>query len=87
VSAEHYNDGFPSEMSGHDCRNNFAEVGGDEYIGEAVDERRERTIVARRRSEFFGADLIGTPLYRNRANLREVGFGYGVRRGRKRLLL
>jgi hypothetical protein len=80
VSAEHHHHCALFSRGGCDGVDHRAEIAGDQNIGQRFQESSEAPILARRRSEFGGGNLVGTALDRNGADFRQIDFrGRGSR--------
>jgi hypothetical protein len=74
VTAEHDDNTATEPVRIHDRVDYALEISRYENIGERPQEGAEAVILAGRRSEFLGADLVWAALDRNGANLGEVRF-------------
>jgi hypothetical protein len=83
VTAEH--DDYPTllAMRLYYRGDDRSEISRNQNIGKRPQKCGERTVVARRRREFLGANLVGTALYRNGSDLRQVRFGKIIARRRR----
>jgi hypothetical protein len=74
VTAKHNDNAAAKPVCIHNRFDNTLEISRYENIGERPQEGAEAVILAGRRSEFLGADLVWAALDRNGANLGEVRF-------------
>jgi hypothetical protein len=68
MSAEHHDDGALALGSCRDGANHGAKITRDKYIRERFQERREAAVLAGRRCELGGRNLVGPPFDGNRAD-------------------
>jgi hypothetical protein len=74
VPAEHHDDAARISLCRGDCGYDAEKIAGDENVGQRLQKRGEAPVLAGRRCELFGVNLVGPPLDRNRANFGEIGF-------------
>jgi hypothetical protein len=94
VPAEHHDYTAGISLCRRDCGYDAEKIAGDENVGQGLEKRSEAPVLAWRRCELFGLDLVRTTLDRNRANSGEIGFrdwsrgrGIGSSTPRRRLFV
>jgi hypothetical protein len=74
VPAEHHDYTAGISLCGRDRSHDAEKIAGDENVGQGLEKRGEAPVLAGRRCELFGLDLVGATLDRDCANSGEVGF-------------
>jgi len=82
VTAEHHDYAALLTMSLYHRGDDRSEISRNQNIGQRPQKCGERKVVAGRRREFLGANLVGAALYRNCSDLRQVRLGEIVARRR-----
>lgn len=76
VPAEHHDDTTGISLCRRDRGHDAEKVAGNENVRQRLEKRGEASVLAGRRCELLGVDLVGTTLDRNCANSGEIGFRY-----------
>jgi hypothetical protein len=74
VPAEHHDYTAGISLCRRDRGHDAEKIAGDENVGQRLQKRGKAPVLAGRRCELFGVNLVGPPLDRNRANFGEIGF-------------
>jgi hypothetical protein len=74
VAAKHHDYTAGISLCRRDRGHDAEKIAGDENVGQGLEKRGEAPVLARRRRELFGVDLVRAPLDGNGANFREIGF-------------
>jgi hypothetical protein len=74
VPAEHHDDPASVSLRRRNRAHDAEKIAGDENVGQRLEKRSEATVLAGRRCELFGVDLVGAALDWYRANFGEIGF-------------